>query len=69
MNVNEELNNLMLDLQGKDKIQAHQTNLLYNLNNIIFPDLKEFNKSCPSCRERIYRRLQQYWEQNIKNKN
>lgn len=63
-----QLNDLMLQLQGKDKIEAHQTELLYNLNNYFFPDLKEYNKSCASCRERVYNRMSSYWDTNYKNK-
>lgn len=61
------LNSLMLQLEGKDKIEAHQTDELYILNNYFYPDLKEYNKSCPSCRERIYHRMRHHWEM-IKNK-
>lgn len=64
----EQLNQLMLELEGKDKIEGHQTDMLYNLNNYFFPDLKEWNKGCPSCRERIYLRMKSYWECNYKNK-
>lgn len=63
-----QLNELMKELEGKDKIEAHQTNILYNLNNYFFPDLKEYNKSCGSCRERVYNRMKSYWECNYKNK-
>ena len=63
-----ELHDLMIELEGKDRIDSHQTTKLFNLNNLIFPDLKEFTKGCPSCRERVYNRLKDYWKNNIKEK-
>lgn len=63
----EELNQLMLDLENKDRILAEQTRLLYRLNNHYYPDLKEYNMACGSCRERIYKRMKQHWMNN-KNK-
>ncbi len=63
----QELNDLMIALEGKDKIMAEQTRLLYRLNNHYYPDLKEHNMACSSCRERIYKRMKQHWEMN-KNK-
>lgn len=56
-----DLDLLMNDLEGKDKILAHQTDLLYLIHNEIYPDLKEWNKSCGSCRERVYLRMRDYW--------
>jgi hypothetical protein len=38
---------------------------MFNLNNAIFPDLKEWTPSCGACRERVYNRLRDYAE-NIK---
>lgn len=46
---------------------AHQTNEMFNLNNLIFPNLKEFGKSCSTCRLRVYHRLKSYWETNKNN--
>lgn len=64
----ERLHNLMMELEGKDKILQHQTDELYLLNNHFYPDLKEYNKSCGSCRERIYLRMKTHWQTFIKNK-
>ena len=69
MNAVKELNNLMLELEGKDKIEAHQTDLMFDLNNNhFFPDLKEWTKGCSACRERVYNRLRDLWLNNYKNK-
>jgi hypothetical protein len=62
----ERLNTLMLELEGKDKIYSHQTDEMFNLYNEIFPDIKEFGKSCASCRERVYKTLKDHW---LKTKN
>lgn len=62
---NENLKILLEELRGKDFINSDQCNRMFNLNNAIFPDLKEWTQSCGSCRERVYNRLVQYAE-NIK---
>jgi hypothetical protein len=64
----ERLHNLMMVLEGKSRIESVQTDEMYILNNTFYPDLPEYNKSCPACRERIYNRLKNLWELNIKNK-
>ena len=56
---------LLEELKGKDFINADQCTRMFNLNNAIFPDLKEWTPSCGACRERVYNRLVQYGE-NIK---
>lgn len=60
------LDELMKELEGKDKILEHQTRLLFRLNNHIFPDLKEHNMGCAACRGRIYNRMKDYWMNNKK---
>jgi hypothetical protein len=57
----EDINVLLLELEGKDKINAEQCDRLFNLHNQLFPDLKEWNRSCPACRERIYNRMREWW--------
>jgi hypothetical protein len=56
---------LLDELRGKDKIDAGQCTRMFNLNNAIFPDLKEYTPSCGACRERVYNRLLEYGK-NIK---
>jgi hypothetical protein len=63
------LNELMLELQGKDKIMEEQTTRLFNINNNLMPELREYNRSCPACRERVYNRMLSYWTNNVLNKN
>lgn len=63
-----QLHQLMLELEGKDKIQDHQSRTLFNLNNLYYPDLIEYTVSCPACRSRVYNRMKKHWEMYIKNK-
>lgn len=56
---------LLDELKGKDYIDAGQCSRMFNLNNAIFPDLKEYTPSCGACRERVYNRLLEYGK-NIK---
>jgi hypothetical protein len=63
-----ELHDLMMELEGKERIMAEQTSRLFNINNTLFPDNKEWTKGCPDCRERVYKRLKSYWENNIRQK-
>lgn len=62
------IDSLVRELIGKDKILDHQTTELFNLNNLIFPDLQEYNRSCPACRSRVWNRMLKWWESNLKNK-
>lgn len=61
------LNILMRELEGKDKITEEQATRLFNLNNNIYPEIQEHNRSCPACRERVFNRMKRYWEVNVKN--
>ena len=57
---------LIEDLEGKSRIMSHQTDILFNLHNKQYPDIKEFGKSCTSCRERVYNRMKN-WHKNKPN--
>jgi len=63
--LNKDLKILLEELKGKDFIDSGQCTRMFNLNNAIFPELKEFTPSCGACRERVYNRLVKYAE-NIK---
>jgi hypothetical protein len=63
--LNKDLKILLDELKGKDYIDAGQCSRMFNLNNAIFPDLKEYTPSCGACRERVYNRLLEYGK-NIK---
>ena len=60
----EGLTELMLELENKDKILADQTTRLYNFHNQLFPNSPEHQKSCPSCRFRVYMKVKDYYEKN-----
>jgi hypothetical protein len=55
------LNDLMISIGDSNYIDAAQTRDLFNLNNIIYPDLKEHGTGCSSCRIRVYNRLKAHW--------
>lgn len=56
-----ELAVLMAELEGKEKVDAEQCTRLFNLHNFFFPDLIEYNRSCPACRERVWNRMKKHW--------
>jgi hypothetical protein len=58
--LDKDLKVLLDELRGKDFINSEQCSRMFNLNNAIFPDLKEWTQSCGACRERVYNRLVQY---------
>jgi hypothetical protein len=56
-----ELRVLMEELKGKEKVDAEQCTRLFNLHNFFFPDIPEYNRSCPACRERVWKRMVKFW--------
>lgn len=50
----------MKTLDGREKAQEHELQTLFNWNNKIYPDLKEFSTYCPDCVSRVYKRLKTY---------
>lgn len=64
----QELNDLMSELEGKEKILDHQTRKLFNLHNEHYKDIQEWTVSCAACRKRVYTRMKSLWESSIKNK-
>lgn len=47
------------------KIPEHLVDPIFEMHNQIFPNIKEFNKGCGSCRRRTYGRLQTYYNDNL----
>jgi hypothetical protein len=60
------VDNLMQQLVGKEnRRQSSQTiSELFNLHNEMFPHNKQTAKSCAGCRNRVYRRLKDWWINN-----
>jgi len=56
---------LLGELEGKDKIDAEQCTRLFNLHNYFFKDIQEHNRSCPACRERVYKRMKEFAKNNL----
>jgi hypothetical protein len=59
----EKLKNLLMELEGKEKILDAQTTLLFNLHNFFYPNKQEYGKSCASCRFRVYNRMKNFYEE------
>lgn len=59
-----ELEQLLNDLRGKNRANQGQLSLLFELNNHFFPHIKETGKHCSTCRQRVYKRMKDfYWEE------
>lgn len=50
-------------LEGK--IPSHLIDPIFELHNQLFPNNKEFNKGCGTCRNRTFGRLLTYYNNNI----
>lgn len=61
-----QLNELMIELEGKDKANPQQLTLLFNLHNYFNPRHAEYGKHCPSCVARVFRQIKAIHQQ-IKN--
>jgi hypothetical protein len=69
MDTLKEIKRLLDELEGKNKILAEQTTRMFNLHNTVFPKQLEYGKSCSSCRNRVYKKLQNYYNIQIQNGN
>lgn len=65
----EELKKLLEELDGKQRIKDHQTKKLFNLHNFFFPKQQEWGTSCASCRSRIYKKMLEFYANEIQKKN
>jgi hypothetical protein len=61
MELLEQLKTLLEELEGKNTINKEQTDRMFNLNNTIFPNVKEHGRTCVTCRSRVYNRLKNYY--------
>lgn len=55
---------LLKELEGKEKILDQQTTLLFNIHNYFYPNKMEYGKSCGGCRQRVYKRMIQFYNEN-----
>jgi hypothetical protein len=56
----ERLRELIEAIDKANYMDAGQTRELFNINNELFPDIKEFGTGCASCRARVFNRLKGY---------
>jgi hypothetical protein len=61
-----ELGKLLSELEGKEKIMDAQTKLLFNLHNFFFPNQQEWGVHCAGCRGRVFKKMKQYYDDQIK---
>ena len=47
-------------LEGKEKTTDKENKKLFNINNFLYPDLKEVGTWCGSCTTRVYNRLKKW---------
>lgn len=52
-----ELDELLKELEGKEKATPQQLVKLFNLHNYFNPRGAEYGKHCPSCVARVYRQV------------
>jgi ferredoxin-thioredoxin reductase catalytic subunit len=69
MNAEEELIKFMEKYHNKEMLDSSKDlSLMFEIHNILFPNNKEFGKSCPACRGRVFKRLKNYYT-SLKGKN
>lgn len=69
MNAEEELIKFMEKYYTKEMLESSKDlALMFEIHNILFPQNKEFGKSCPACRGRVFKRLKSYYT-SLKDKN
>jgi len=60
--------NFMATLDGRERASAEEIQILFNLHNEQFPDIKEFGTYCDSCVSRVYSRMKD-WRNAYKEQN
>jgi hypothetical protein len=59
--IENKLNDLMISIGDSNYVDAAQTRELFNINNVLYPHLREFGSGCSDCRIRVYNRLKAHW--------
>lgn len=63
----EELSSLVKEVHTNNgKIPEHLIDNMFRIHNELFPNNLEFNKGCGNCRNRVFNRLQSYYNTNCK---
>jgi hypothetical protein len=57
---------LMSTLVGRENYNhnAQVIREMFNLHNEVYPNNLEFSTSCGGCRQRVYGRLKEWWNEN-----
>lgn len=57
---------LVTDWQGKEnqRVPAEVIRQIFNTHNEIFPSNPEFSVGCGGCRERVWRKLKDWYHEN-----
>ena len=64
----EELTRIIKEINNLEgRIPAHLIDPMFELHNQLFPNNKEFNKGCGTCRGRTLSRLSDYYNKNVLN--
>ena len=60
------VDSLMVTLVGRENYNhnAQVIREMFNLHNECYPQNLEYSTSCGGCRQRVYKRLKQWWEEN-----
>jgi len=63
--MDDKIKSLVLEVNKAGKIPEHLVDQIFEIHNKLFPNTKEFNKGCSTCRRRTFGRLQTYYNANI----
>ena len=62
----EDVKKLVLEVhKNEGKVPQHLVDHMFSMHNLLFPNNKEYNKGCSSCRRRTFGRIQKYYNELI----
>ena len=59
-NIQEKVQTLITEIGTTNYVNDNQSQLMFIFYNRIYPDNPEHTRSCGSCREKVYRKLNEY---------
>lgn len=66
--IDQRVKDIIIDISKLGNIiPSHLVDPLFTVHNTLYPDNKEFNKGCSSCRSRVFSNVLKYYNQNILN--